>query len=74
MKNGVEKKIETAIHLLNSDQDRKYFQGLCLLMEVIEQSPENLDPLSQVLIKKVVSKLVSKIEKNLGVDVFEQAS
>lgn len=67
------KKIETAIKLIESSDDRKYFQGLCLLMEVHEEDPSQLDPLARCLIERAVKPIVKGVEKSLGVPVFDEA-
>jgi hypothetical protein len=66
------KKIETAMRLIQSGDQRKYFQGLCLLMEVYEESPTDLDPLAKCLIESTVKPVVKSVEKNLGVPVFDE--
>lgn len=59
-------KVETALKLI-SQGDAKMFQGLCFLMEVAEQSPQDLDPVALALIQKIVRPVVSQTEKALGV-------
>lgn len=68
------KKLETALKLIQAGNDQKYFQGLCLLMEVYEQSPELIDPVARALIETTVKPVVKRVEKNLGVPVFDEAA
>jgi hypothetical protein len=64
-------KIQTAIKLIESGDDAKHFQGLCLLMEVYDQDPSQLDPVARCLINKSVRRLVKGVEESLGVPVFD---
>lgn len=65
------KKIEVALKLIESGDKEKYFQGLCLLMEVREQAPEDFDPVSRALVETTVRPIVQRVEKSLGVPIFD---
>lgn len=66
------KKAEVALKLISSGNEQKYFQGLCLLMEVYEEAPESLDPMSRALVLTTVKPIVKRVEKSLGVPVFDE--
>jgi hypothetical protein len=59
-------KVETALKLIQQN-DAKMFQGLCFLMEVADQSPQDLDPVALALINKIVRPVVQKTEQALGI-------
>ena len=50
-------------------EPEKLFQGMCLLLEVYEATPEALTPLEKVIVKSIVKPLVAKTEKSLGVEL-----
>jgi hypothetical protein len=59
-------KVANALKLIQQN-DAQMFQGLCFLMEVAEESPQDLDPVALALVNKIVRPVVRKTEQALGV-------
>jgi hypothetical protein len=66
------KKLEVAVKLLDKNDDAKLFQGLCLILEVAEEHPEDLDPVLRALINPVIRRVVNSTENSLGVPAFDR--
>lgn len=62
-------KIEAVLRLIQKgEQDsQKLFTGLCLLLEVAEESPSSLDPVTHALISSVIRRLVDTTQEKMGV-------
>lgn len=62
-------KVETCLRLITKgEQDpAKLFQGMCFLLEVAEDSPQDLDPVALALIQTLVKPVVRKTEAAMGI-------
>lgn len=71
------KKLETAIKLIEKSadkgQEQKLFQGICLILEVSDENPDALDPVTKALINPVLKRLIKQVESSLGIDdIFDE--
>lgn len=59
------KQIEHALALLANDDVHKHFDGICRLLEILQNSPQDLDPVARALLESVCKPLIAKVEEKL---------